>query len=179
MSEPKYYTPAVEEFHIGFEYEYKHKPHPKGEWGEWKKETFEDIMIGYGEQIFPLLPSPLGDQDEYTKFRVKYLDENDIIELNWVKNHDTWQLTPDNSSPDDLDVFTLKVGDLTDHGFSVIISHIHNLPNEVGVEEEERFNGYVRNKSHLKDMMFSSGIPVYTTEGLFPFIQRNVGGKND
>jgi len=59
----KYYTPSIEEFHIGFEYEWL------DEAGIWIKETSptEITPIGFDEQTYGL--------------RVKYLDKEDIESL--------------------------------------------------------------------------------------------------
>lgn len=70
--EHKYYTPTIEEFHVGFEYEYK--PILAGlnnERGEWKKVTFDFIPLSHIEL-------------EYT--RVKHLDREDIESLGFILN---------------------------------------------------------------------------------------------
>lgn len=75
--ENKYYTPSIEEFHVGFEFEY----FDNGEWNK-NKLDFDDIV------------SPPGLDDNSTqpfywksyinlkgRFRVKNLDQSDIEEL--------------------------------------------------------------------------------------------------
>ena len=62
----KYYTPSIEEFHVGFECEIKIGDH-------WKNiKAIEDIeeMLIYG------IPKP-------NNSRVKYLDKDDIESLGW------------------------------------------------------------------------------------------------
>lgn len=57
--EEKYYTPQIEEFRMGFEYEWKKED------GTWEKATPIEISeLNYKEQLYGL--------------RVKYLDANDI-----------------------------------------------------------------------------------------------------
>lgn len=59
----KYYTPTIEEFHIGFEYEWLNE---NSDWV--KEETPTEISInGFDEQVYGL--------------RVKYLDKEDIESL--------------------------------------------------------------------------------------------------
>lgn len=67
MMENKYYTPKMEEFHEGFEYEFKHRDYPDSEWKkcltpEWNPER-EDS---------PLFKTNLSE------YRVKYLDREDM-----------------------------------------------------------------------------------------------------
>ncbi len=59
----KYYTPSIEEFHVGFEYEFFHN-------NEWRKQTFS-LIDGW--------PKDLKDS------KVKYLDQEDIEGLQWNK----------------------------------------------------------------------------------------------
>ena len=64
----KYYTPKIEEFHVGFELELK-----LHELKEWEKHTFTNKETIDGLQ--PLI--------ENNKIRVKYLDIEDIESLGW------------------------------------------------------------------------------------------------
>lgn len=66
MEENKYYTPSIEEFHIGFEYEWLQENK------EWKKENspIEITIDGFELQKYGL--------------RVKFLDKTDIKLLGWV-----------------------------------------------------------------------------------------------
>ena len=69
----KYYTPAIEEFHSGFEYEIMIP-----EKSSWSKEVF------YLNESHIRLIKFVELQDEFTKnkIRVKYLDKADIESLN-------------------------------------------------------------------------------------------------
>ena len=79
----KYYTPEIEEFHVGFEFEYN-----KGG-NNWVKHTsgnhdFRDgiIDVGVGETDDALYnPFYMGISER--DFRVKYLDKEDIESLDW------------------------------------------------------------------------------------------------
>lgn len=94
----KYYTPELEEFHIGFEYEFKprerngiisyinnnHTYLPK-----WKKESFgreKTLMERIGAFYDYDEPEYLSDIESYITdktIRVKYLDREDIESLGW------------------------------------------------------------------------------------------------
>ena len=66
MEDNKYYTPSIEEFHIGFEYEWL------DEYNVWNKEnsTTEISIKGFKEQNYGL--------------RVKYLNKEDIESLKFL-----------------------------------------------------------------------------------------------
>lgn len=76
----KYYTPELEEFHVGFEFESKYVLFSNNL--EWKK-----VTLSVKEHAW-FWDSYLQDAIE-TEFRVKYLDKEDIESLGWVKfdNH--------------------------------------------------------------------------------------------
>ena len=64
----KYYTPKIEEFHVGFEYEYqKHTD-------KWINSTIDRGCLDDGF-------------DTYCKFRVKYLDKDDIESLGFIAKY--------------------------------------------------------------------------------------------
>lgn len=65
----KYYTPDLEEFHLGFRYESGNKA-IKGTSTEWYKDEIEETY-------------ELESVGDYQEVRVKYLDRKDIEELGW------------------------------------------------------------------------------------------------
>lgn len=75
MENNLYYTPTIEEFHVGFEYEVMIP-----EKSIWSKEVFflNDSHINIIKWVTI--------QDEFTthKVRVKYLDQSDIESLGWM-----------------------------------------------------------------------------------------------
>lgn len=82
--ENKYYTPEIEEFHVGFEYEVfekgqKEDPNimtfiPIETEDKWHKFTYPDPFLGYRvDKLF-----------EKRKLRVKYLDREDIESLGFT-----------------------------------------------------------------------------------------------
>lgn len=124
----KYYTPVLEEFYIGFEYEIL-------EDGNWTKEKFKiDVYL---------------DEFFMSEKRVKYLDEADILELKWEKAQFVTE---------DHIVKNYKYGDFTlnhwsgspfETGYYIEIWHEH---------QDNAFNGYIKNKNELKKLMTQIGI---------------------
>ena len=78
----KYYTPSIEEFHIGFEYEQLCNNHnwtkmikPREDNWEWVKKEFNTSTS----------LSKIAQEIKGVTVRVKHLDEQDILELGWQK----------------------------------------------------------------------------------------------
>jgi hypothetical protein len=75
--ENKYYTPGLEEFHIGFEYQYRAGVN-----------TWIDCVINDFSEVTDSDGSMNSDIPWYgnsiENFRVKYLDEEDIEECEWA-----------------------------------------------------------------------------------------------
>ena len=84
----KYYTPSIEEFHVGFEYESSYLE----DYDTWKKEIIDTVDVGYFYSTYT------GDAVP-TEFRVKYLDREDIESLgfecmggNWYHDNKAYQI---------------------------------------------------------------------------------------
>ena len=71
----KYYTPEIEEFHVGFEYEFRHDDFKEDGWIKYSTPEFnperEDSFIG---------------KSDLSEYRVKYLDREDIESLEFIFN---------------------------------------------------------------------------------------------
>lgn len=82
----KYYTPDIEEFHVGFEYEYlDHVDFDEG-WDEWREGTFKD-----GESL-----------EWHDEYRAKCLDHEDVTSLGWEQtSYDQFK----------KDVYHLEIGE--------------------------------------------------------------------
>ena len=76
MEDLKYYTPEIEEFHVGFECEWQCKIREE----TWNKQVFDMDLIGIAYDAYEH-----SDEDEpYSEqFRVKFLDSADIESLGW------------------------------------------------------------------------------------------------
>lgn len=132
MTENKYYTPSMEELHIGFEFEYV------GQDGGWDKCVFGEEKISHSEL----------DQfnDDLHKVahaitRVKYLDKQDIEECGW-KN--VW-----NDS---------HGSDYTINGIWQLNVPIKENYIQIFKDRASYFRGTIKNKSELKRIMKMIGI---------------------
>lgn len=84
MKEEKYYTPDLEEFYFGFEYEHKNPTQDN----IWKKEIVDSDMLGIVYSTYEETP-----EDYPNEIRVKYLDQEDIESLGFIlkgKTIDLW-----------------------------------------------------------------------------------------
>jgi len=70
----KYYTPDISEFRVGFEYEFRL---PDGSWEKRKIRKGYEVSLVQREMDTPSMRGP--------KYRVKYLDEQDILDLGFEK----------------------------------------------------------------------------------------------
>jgi len=70
----KYYTPSIEEFHVGFEYESTTSP---------TKEDWYKAVINNVDDLY--------DVFSYSNARVKHLDREDIESLGWAVGRLPWQ----------------------------------------------------------------------------------------
>ena len=88
----KYYTPEIDEFHVGFEFEYSTMT-PCGSSTEYVKDIFKDT--DNVNTLFKDLPN-----DWYDLPRVKYLDREDIESLGWIfdktSNKSQWKFHKNN-----------------------------------------------------------------------------------
>lgn len=151
MTDNKYYTPSIEEFHVGFEYEEKSS-------GIWTKQIYDDISPILNQQIWDDHGVPIDTMSEYIKqeiVRIKYLDKLDIEELGFEH---TGGAIVKNS----LDEFTIdykdpigtydKVSILYTYGskWCLIVQGDYETPHP---DWPTRFAGYIKNKSELKRIL--------------------------
>lgn len=140
MTDKKYYTPTIEEFHVGFEFETKYILFSRN--GEWMKCIFSVNELWFWDEY---------EHDAYkTEFRVKYLDREDIESLGWF-----YKQTTDSG----LDYFW----DDKTQKHSIIHSYITGwtvitVRDDARKEDYTSFAGYVKNKSELKRLMKQLGI---------------------
>ena len=126
--ENKYYTPTLEEFHVGFEFEMDDT------WGGWKKLTLTEELLKH-----PMVGLGSGNERApyYHKTRVKHLDKEDIASLGWVKYGNNFIIKGE-------DCYTLYP--YKDGGYG-IMKVTWSL-----------FQGNIKNKSELKKLMNQLGI---------------------
>lgn len=82
MENNKYYTPTIEEFHVGFECEIKNSSHPVNfEWEHFKIVSVYDAKISGSIMDWSFYDSYNAIKDG--EIRVKYLDQEDIESCGW------------------------------------------------------------------------------------------------
>lgn len=143
----KYYTPTIEEFHVGFEYEFYHssKSWIDCRFGEPDDWNIQDIQEEIEEQ----------------KIRVKYLDEQDIKKLGWKE-------IGSSESPFTKMIYTtfeilVEVGFNTGIGYHLVIIENHKV--KISVFEYSSYGAasegitlFCKNKSELIKLMNQLGI---------------------
>ena len=145
--EKEYYGPKIEEFHVGFEYEYQDMlPHGGGVY--WVKGVLKS-----NDNIESIYES----NDWYESPRVKYLDKDDIESLGF---NDKTKHLPSPSSfykIDSNNVFQIQIyWDMLRRSRENLIriykGELHNYP------YTEIFRGNIKNKSELKVLLNQLGI---------------------
>jgi len=119
-TENKYYTPEISEFHVGFEYE-----EDDNNTNNWKKElVYTCNDLDYFDDLI-----------REGNIRVKYLDCQDVLELEWRQNNNPLS-------------FSLN-------GFDILLSKNNTwitIYEDKGADEYS-FRGNIKNKSELKRLM--------------------------
>lgn len=133
----KYYTPTIEEFHIGFEYEVLINR-------EWKQVSIDDSeRLSY----FMFHTTNESLQKDPIVIRVKYLDKEDIESLGWI---------PDSSG---FDKYWSKIIDIKDGSdWQINYQFENNFLTIYDWSSEIRFRGFIKNKSELKVLLKQLGI---------------------
>lgn len=132
METDKYYTPTLDEFFIGFEYEgYRDEfcPDHNKEW----------IDLTFGRWTSPNSHKKLLELIENNKVRVKYLDKSDIESLGFIEDKT-------NSEPNRLNLEFISnecIYGVVLYNITQIIIYKYNK------KEEILFQGIIKNKSEL------------------------------
>ena len=142
--ENKYYTPSIEEFHVGFEYEI-YESNINREY-IWKKQIFEEFTFESEINTYDgEMPFNVGFSEK--RIRVKYLDSDDIESLGFV----------DPQYFKDADYFGYTKGNI----------RLYLLPSHDGIKvtkidqfglKWDLFSGDIKNKSELKVLLKQIGI---------------------
>ena len=145
----KYYTPSIEEFYVGFEFEYN-----KGK-DNWVKHIsgnsdFKDGMIDVGVgEVGDALYNPFHMGISKRDFRVKRLDREDIESLGWVNGEIYGMgcyLRPDKNGKAIIDGYQLVF-----HSWEYIEIYQEST-------SDIKFSGTIKNKSELKKVLKMLGI---------------------
>lgn len=140
----KYYTPELEEFHVGFRYEFLLDPYIYQTWNK--------VTCSQNKVIHHLF------EDEPSSFRVKALDRDDIEELGWEyagRTQDLQFTLVKVIQPFNLTYRSFRLQySLEDHRLRIIGFEYDRF----GPEEEVLFLGICNNYNELKFIMKRIGI---------------------
>ena len=141
----KYYTPEIEEFHVGFEYEIKRH-------GVWGKETWSELLHeNYNVDIQHNDPTEVFlESDDW--IRVKYLDREDIESLGCklIGKKDNGSLLFEK------EYICKRAMEMNNAAiYFVALSNHILIYNDSG---ETMFTGTVKNKSELKRILKMIGV---------------------
>lgn len=143
----KYYTPTIDEFHVGFEYEEKSAP----DW-LWESKVFKGDTL----HIFFSISRGV--------FRVKQLDREDIENSGFLRFHNNYtrkgeyKLVVSDSGDEGL-YYEIKVG-YRDKWYIVK----YDWEKATGCDPVTLFIGDIKNKSELKKLMKQLHIPITTKD---------------
>jgi len=146
MENDKYYTPEIEEFHVGFEYEYRGVLA-----GDWENITTEqeDFSIMFDDFEHEM------DGKFNELYRVKKLDQEDIESLGW-KYEKTHAGTSESFYTKDSDKHSIDWLGL-DHDAET--NYLRIYYSQCG-GDNTRFSGTIKNKSELRRLMKQLGINI-------------------
>lgn len=127
--ENKYYTPTIEEFHVGFQFEYL------SDNNTW--ESTDDLSITFMNNDNPI--SIIEYYLKESRIRVKLIDREDIESLGWKYNR--------------INGFEYKkyVLNINNNTISIYVPGDYD-------GEEHHFKGEIKNKSELSKLMIQLGI---------------------
>lgn len=136
----KYYTPEIEEFHVGFEFCDRHSNYPEEE-KNWIKRDYTLRAEYELDNISGRITEGL--------IRVKYLDREDIESLGWVNGEIYGMgcyLRPDENGKAIIDGYQLVF-----HSWKYIEIYQEST-------SDVKFSGTIKNKSELKKLLKRIGI---------------------
>jgi nicotinic acid phosphoribosyltransferase len=123
----KYYTPTIEEFHVGFEFECTTSPTKK----DWYKDAIRNV-------------DDMTEVFSYSEARVKYLDKEDIESFGFTVTH-----------YNEVSIYG-KVGGYqpyTIENFSLVENHIFEIKWQSSMGDVTLFRGIIKNKSEFSKLL--------------------------
>jgi len=131
----KYYTPKIEEFHVGFEYEVELNS------GEWVKHELSTL-------------SELNFEDWSVKqndVRVKFLDIEDIKSLGWEEQYGKYVIDKSTDFPNERIIFTLLFNGSTN--IEIFKTSLTSYGNH-----NEKMQFKINNKSEFRKLMYQLNV---------------------
>lgn len=139
----KYYTPKIEEFHVGFEYE-------------------ENTLSGWNTKIMTWNDYPsyagdyIGEGLQEDRIRVKYLDREDIESLNFTDyRHSTndWYKMIVDFSIGNIPFKAIRLSHNYDDNIISIMGYEYVFEMENATQETQLFYGKINNVSEFKILL--------------------------
>lgn len=153
QEEIKYYTPKIEEFHVGFEVMV---PNEKGHYNTAIINAIALELIASRANYNEIKHNNL--MLKYEEFRVKYLDQEDIESFGFRKSYAPSYITDEMvelySTDGEKDWYNLK---LEDNNIIITKCHIYNDITD-NWDQECIFKGIIKNKSELKTILTQIGV---------------------
>jgi hypothetical protein len=157
VEDNKYYTPSIEEFHVGFECEVIDfqgvDDNPYYDW-EYRIITDTDLSHDTFLEDYDGFYS-LKEAIEEDKIRVKYLDKSDIKSLGFelIKEDDGSVLFKKDHTEYGYTDYTFLQYYIKDNGVD-----IYHSTSQFDYERTNIFNGTIKNKSELKQVFKMIGV---------------------
>jgi hypothetical protein len=144
--EAQYYVPKISEFHFGFEYEIIVTHIHNGE--------KQDNLYLKGFMTIDTELKQISSQIESKILRVKYLDEQDILELGWIKKKEEWYEIENKDKDAEITKYRLlfSLYELTENNYrtelfvDIKLGDIEIIVLPLGIRN-------IKNKSELKQIM--------------------------
>lgn len=158
MEDDKYYTPEIEEFHVGFEFEYLPAIFESGKEPEWINYQWKNKIatVGLNENCISIG----GFSMKSESLRVKKLDSEDIESLGWKRQTqyaESYSVFENKDSVDNKTDWTIRY-DKTDS--RAVIERVRWAPKGIGWDKRDAFVGTIKNKSELRRLMKQLGINI-------------------
>ena len=152
-TEAKYYVPEISEFFVGFEYEIIYEDEPPKAY----KFDITDMLYAQSpetEEFFGGICSKI----ENKQVRVKYLDSEDIESLGFIFNAGVTERTDRFSYKNFMLYFNreAKIVRIAEMNRQIVFQRA--FPMGVELDYKELFNGTVKNKSKLKQVLKMIGV---------------------
>lgn len=141
--EDKYYTPTIEEFYVGFEFQ------QFDTWGAWKNVILTEQIIEGGGWIS--IGSGNERQRYYQNARVKYLDREDIESLGFKRNlsHKYSKVGAyERKTKHNNSIRIIKFSSIDLIRIELMLDPIINI-----VDKSQIFSGSIKNKSELVKLL--------------------------
>lgn len=136
MEKDKYYTPTIEEFHVGFQFDINDTIRDGTGRKEWSFNVKTSaVLINYIKWVLDKNPEDI---------KVKYLDREDIESLGW-------EFEKIHAGLEDISFSIGEYEDILYMDYNPIKKYMRIA--WLGEGDITRFSGYIKNKSELKKLM--------------------------